>query len=296
MDRKAIVIANKARRAAEIAQGWNPTGTFPFARLPRELRDCIYDYAFGPLLTVFVLRGLPIQATRKVRSLEEDDGDIDIDIRYHDTIPAFTRGLAKWVLTNKQICSEALSYFGASRTFNAVDVHRLRQLRKERDVLSGLTDYPYSTPLVFNNEVLRDITITREYCQRTVIEERFMAVLNRTHVQDVSVELKWQVSRFRDSKDWEAHLDAWIAEWHNKQWDGNLRKVKITIPTNWHSENPVFDTVRFEEVEALARRLVGRDEVATWGDFDFRGNFPVLGLEVDWCDVFTRSLVVEKDN
>jgi len=298
MDMKAKTISRKARRAAEIAQGWTPPGTFPFTRLPRELRDSIYAYTFGPLPTIFKLKGLLIQATRKVRSLEEDDGDgdDDFDIRYHDTIPAFTRGLAKWVLANKQICSEALSYFDASRTFNAIDVHRLCELQKECDILRGLPGCPYSTPLVFNSEVLRNIIIIRLHDQHMGIEDEFIAILNRAHVKDASMELEWQVSRFRDSKDWEAHLDAWIAEWHTKQWDGDLRKVKITIPTNWTSENPVFDTVRFEQVETLARRLVGQDGIATWDDFDFAGDFPLLGLEVDWCDMFKRSLVVERDN
>ena len=96
MDEKAKDIARKARRAAEITQGWNPTGTFPFGRLPRELRDCIYDYAFGPLPTVFKFKGLLPQAICKVRSSEEDEGDDHFDFCYHrDTILAFTRSLPK---------------------------------------------------------------------------------------------------------------------------------------------------------------------------------------------------------
>ncbi|KAH6865624.1 hypothetical protein BKA58DRAFT_461503, partial [Alternaria rosae] len=190
----------------EIAQGWKSTGTFPFGRLPRELRDCIYDLAFGRLPTIFKTKGLIVQATHKVRHW----------------------GIPKWVLTNKQICSEALSYFGSSRTFNAIDINRVCEFQSECDIIPSPDD-PFTTPLVFNSEVLRNITIAREYDQYMGIEDKFMAILNRAHVKDASVELEWQVSRFRDSKDWEEHLGAWIAEWHIKQWDGNLRRVKITI-------------------------------------------------------------------
>ncbi|KAI4950097.1 hypothetical protein J4E91_004753 [Alternaria rosae] len=294
MRMEAKAIASRASRAAEIAQGWKSTGTFPFGRLPRELRDCIYDLSFGRLPTIFKTKGLIVQATHKVRQSEEDNGDDDhFNIRYDDILPAFSWGIPKWVLTNKQIYSEALSYFGSSRTFNAIDINRVCEFQSECDIIPSPDD-PFTTPLVFNNEVLRNITITREYDQYMGIEDEFMAILNRAHVIDASVELEWQVSRFRDSKDWEEHLDAWIAEWHIKQWDGNLRRVKITIPTNWTSKNPVFDTVRFEQVEALAQRLVGEDGVATWGTFDFGGKFPLLGRSVLWRNMFKKSLVVER--
>ncbi|KAI4954705.1 hypothetical protein J4E86_006015 [Alternaria arbusti] len=292
---KAKVIASRARRATEIAQGWKSTGTFPFGRLPRELRDCIYTYALGPLPTIFKTKGLIVQATHKVRLFEDDGNDDHFDIRYDDILPAFNWGIPKWVLTSKQICSEALSCFSSSRTFNAVDINRVCQFQGECDIIASLHD-SFTTPLVFNSEVLRNITIVREYDQYMGIEDEFMAILNRAHVKDVTMELEWQVSRFRDSEDWEEHLDAWIAEWHTKQWDGSLRKVKITIPTNWTSKNPIFDTVRFEQVEALARRLVGQDGIATWGDFHYGGKFSLLGRKVASRDMFKRSLVVERDN
>ena len=315
---EAKAIAREARRAAEIAQGWNPTGTFPFARLPRELRDYIYEYAFGPLPTVLKTKGLIIQATHKDRPSDEHDGDdgdaSHFEIRWIRILPAFVWGIPMWVLTNKQICSEALSHFGSSHTFNAVDIHRLCRFHSECgifpelpgdhwgcyalgqcEVLPNLPDCPYSNPLVFNSEVLRNITIAREFDQYMEVEDAFMGVLNRACVKDASVELSWQVSRLRDSKGWEEDLDAWIAEWNTKQWDGKLRKVKITIPTNWTSKNPVLDTGRFEQVEALARRLVGQDGVATWGSFEFGRKFPFNGGSCTPCYLLRRSLVVERD-
>jgi hypothetical protein len=50
--KKGSRIAREARQTANNAQACEPTRTFPFLLLPRELRDYIYDYAFGSEITV----------------------------------------------------------------------------------------------------------------------------------------------------------------------------------------------------------------------------------------------------
>jgi hypothetical protein len=117
MENKAELLARKVLRTAEIVQGWEPTGSFPFVRLPKKLRDCIYDYAFSPLPTIFRTGGLLVQASRKGSKSKDEDWNI----YYHNFIPAFTTGLPHWLLASKQICSEALSYFGTMRTLTAAN-------------------------------------------------------------------------------------------------------------------------------------------------------------------------------
>jgi hypothetical protein len=142
--------------------------------------------------------------------------------------------------------------------------------------------------------VLRDIAIRREHKGYKKVEPIFVAFLNRIDFENLSLELRWKVTCEFERTEWGKHLDAWIDEWHAKQWDGKLRKAIITIPTNWTFEKPAFDTVRFEQVEALGRRLVEQDGVAAWGTFHYAGEFPTYGCSLLKRDLFMRSLVVDR--
>jgi hypothetical protein len=304
-------LAEKARRAAEIARGWEPTGTFPFVRLPKELRDCIYDYAFGALPTIFKAGGLLTQATRKVRNSNAKNGDDkvlshDARLNYHKQIPAFAQGLPRWLLVSKQICSEALSYFGQLHTFCAINERHLRKLQKYLNLVPGSPCL--ITPLVFNSDVLRNITITREMYESLQIEQDFLALLVRLDVKVLSLELECCIIRtdIKDDwkehlndcvaewEDWEEHLNDWVAEWNAEKWVGNLRSVTITIPIpipklkGWDEQ--IISTARIKQIEALARKFVGNNGTVTWGNFYYEswGWFELSEVEIK---IYRRSVV-----
>ncbi|KAB2109865.1 hypothetical protein AG0111_0g1753 [Alternaria gaisen] len=131
MRKKASRTSRKARQTAHDAQACEPTRTSPFFLLPKELRDYIYDYAFGSEIIVFTPSGLILEACPKGRKSENSRPSEDITIRYPDTLPAYTRGLPLWLLTNKQICSEALSYFGTVRTFGEPESYGWRRYKHD---------------------------------------------------------------------------------------------------------------------------------------------------------------------
>ena len=105
---------------------------------------------------------------------------------------------------------------------------------------------------------------------------------------DLGLELECSSGRYAYLKDWKKDFDAWITtSWNIEKWSGRFQKVKITIPTDCDGDEPVVDMAWFDQVEALALRLVGNVRAVTWSPFMFdyidRGN-----------KVYKRSIVVDR--
>jgi hypothetical protein len=270
MRKKASRTARKARQTANSAQACEPTRTFPFLLLPRELRDHIYDYAFGSEVIIFTPPGLTLEAWPKGRKSENGGPVEDIAIHYPNTPPAYTRGLPLWLLTNKQICSEALSYFGSVRTFASVDFSQIA--RYPTDVFPLVTHFNCQSPLVFNDDVIRNVAIYTEKLYSLwskIVFLRFIHCLDPKSL-DLGLELEYSSREYAYLKDWKKDFDAWIATvWDTEKWSGRFRKVFISISTDCDGDEPVVDTARFDQVEALARRLVGNARTVTWSPFVF---------------------------
>jgi hypothetical protein len=256
--------------------------------LPRELRDYIYDYAFGSEAIIFTPPGLTLEAWPKGRKSKNGGPVEDIAIHYPNTLPAYTRGLPLWLLTNKQICSEALSYFGIMRTFASVDFSQIA--RYPTDVFPLLPDFNCPSPLVFNDDVIRDVTIRAEKLSSfwpKIVFIRFIHCLDLKSL-DLGLGLECSSREYAYFKDWKKDFDAWIATcWDTGKWSGRFRKVIISISTDCDGDEPVVDTARFDQVEALARRLVGNVRAVIWSPFIFdymdRGN-----------KIYKRSIVVDR--
>ena len=289
MRKKASRTSRKARQTAHDAQACEPTRTSPFLLLPRELRDRIYDYAFGSEITIFTPPDLILEARPKGRKSEKSGPDKDIAIHYPKTRPAYTRGLPLWLLTNKQICSEALSYFGSVQTFTRADLCRIPRYPK-RLVLK----WEYSgcqTPLVFNSDVIRNVTIRAEKNFDLWNQSAFLEFVDRLDTKELELRLECErATRYYPHLQflWRNSLYAWIIrDLDTEKWDGRFRKVIISIPTDCDGAESVVDAARFDQMEALARRLVGNVRTVTWGPFVFdymdRGN-----------KVYKRSIVVDR--
>ncbi|KAH8636432.1 hypothetical protein IG631_08267 [Alternaria alternata] len=102
----------------------------------------------------------------------------------------------------------------------------------------------------------------------------FLEYLDRLNTKDyVDLELEWSTRDYPyppDLEGWEQHEYAWNpTHWDTEKWDGKFQKVIISIPTDWEGDEPDVDAARFDDVEALARRLVGDMGTVTWFPFVF---------------------------
>ncbi|CAN9084988.1 unnamed protein product [Alternaria alternata] len=280
--KKGSRIAREARQTANNAQACEPTRTFPFLLLPRELRDYIYDYAFGSEITVLTPSALILEAWPKGRKSENGSPDKDIATHYPYTLPAYTKGLPLWLLTNKQICSEALSYFGTVRTFASGGFSQIARYPKN---FFPLTRKPNCrTPLVLNDDVIRNVTIRTKIDDYLWRDSFFLRFLDRLDTKELELRLEWSVRGLPLLEDWIKDLDACIIKsWDTEKWGGRFGKVVITIPTGYYGDELEVSAARFDQVEALARRLVGNVGTVIWGPF-IRGYY----------NIYKRSVVVDK--
>ncbi|CAI9637120.1 unnamed protein product [Alternaria burnsii] len=288
--KKASRTSRKVRQTALDAQACEPTRTSPFLLLPRELRDHIYDYAFGSEVSIFTPPDLVLEAWPKGRKSENGGPVEDIAIHYPNTLPAYIRGLPLWLLTNKQICSEALSYFGTVRTFASVDYSQISQSSKLFPLEWKHSDR--QTPLVFNTDVIRNVTILAGKNDILWKQSAFLEFLDRLDTKELDLRLECNPATryYTYQRILRNDLYAWInRDLNTDKWGGRFRKVIISIATDCDGAEPVVDTVRtrFDQGEALARRLVGNVGTVVWGPFVFdhilHGN-----------KIYKRSIVVDR--
>ena len=158
------------------------------------------------------------------------------------------------------------------RTFASVGFSQIA--RYPNNVLPLVTEFNCYSPLILNNDVIRNVTVRLEKTNSWWIRPVFLEYLDRLNTKDyVDLELEWSTRDYPyppDLEGWEQHEYAWNpTHWDTEKWDGKFQKVIISIPTDWEGDEPDVDAARFDDVEALARRLVGDMGTVTWFPFVF---------------------------
>jgi hypothetical protein len=255
--------------AAKSAPYATPTGQNTLFRLPREIRDIIYEYALYTTHDVFYPEG----------------HIMSIDLPRNKAGKSISRrGLVPWLRTNKQICSEALHIYGSTRTFSAMYWSDPAKDSFLRDI--PLEKQPPSSPLVFNANVIRKIAITKFISMPREDEKKFLTFLHCRGVKDLDVEIIW----FRNSGAIWSDLtyEEQAADWDVPQagcWDSKLKRIKTNYPTSGEKPEESEQAMAiFAGTERLARRLVGQgaEVVSELVEFD--------KCQKGW----TKTLVVER--
>jgi hypothetical protein len=190
-------------------------------------------------------------------------------------------GLAPWLRTNKQICSEALNVYGSTRTVSAMYWTDPAAVDDTTDSFRN----GVSSLLVFNANVICKITITKIISHPREDDKKFLAFLHHCGVRDLDVETIWflEPARWSDLT-YEDQADDWDTP-EVGCWDGKVKRVKITYLTCGEKpEDSVQAMAIFAGTEALMWRLDGQ------------GAKVILELvEFDKCQKgWTKTLVVER--
>ena len=184
--------------------------TNPFFRLPRELRDKIYQL-LDSTPTTFRYGDLVLLAT----------------VGFPSSIEVSRSGLPLWIMSNRQMCREAVEVFGRTRTFMAIRIVRPGWAH------SPPTHWQHSTlmrnPLVINQRVIQNIAVVRGYSVKSGLGDwrpsaRFLNLLKHMKTNDVCLETRWFRWSFKSYWD---NGDSWGLE--GREWIGRFRKVKICV-------------------------------------------------------------------
>ncbi|KAI4620175.1 hypothetical protein J4E80_004701 [Alternaria sp. BMP 0032] len=209
------------------------------------------------------------------------------DMWYMGLNSAVPEGLPNWLRSNKQLCSEALLCFGATRTFVIIDYYDYTNYTKAHSNppdMAGLTN-----SLVMNRNVIRHIAIRREVDQLMDDDPKFLVLLQGLQVENLTMDLEWSHRLDYESDD-EDSLEDCIEEWDTLDvgyWEGRLQKLKITIPTRREYGDEAFHTKTFDLAERLATRLFGPGAKVVWGPYVYDKRQGSIGL-------YKRYLTVEK--
>jgi hypothetical protein len=204
--------------AAKTAPYATPIGQNTLFRLPRELRDKIYEYALDTTSDVFYPEG-------HIMSIELPRNKVDKH--------PLRRGLVAWLRTNKHICSETLHYYRSTRIFSAMYWSDPARDNGFRDV--SLRDIPPEnrpppSPLMFNANVIRKIVITKFISMPREDDKKFLTFVHCREVKDLDVEVIWFGAIWSDLA-----YEEQAADWDVPQagrWDGKLKRIKINYPTS----------------------------------------------------------------
>ncbi|KAL6712183.1 hypothetical protein ACN47E_000060 [Coniothyrium glycines] len=190
--------------------------------LPRELRDQIYDYAFGPEHLVF----------------HRHDSGLHICLERPEYF-GIKSHLPAWIRTNKQICSEAVDVLSRTRIFS---IHTIRSEAHDSK----------KSPLIFNPTMLRNVRI-----QISSAGARFGRGLNKllwtiseNSSRASTVEITWWA--YRDVGYIDYVLES-INSLKQECW-GVFAKVEILITCTFK-----MDDVLLQLIKQFASRLVSKE-------------------------------------
>ena len=223
-----------------------PQSQSPLLTLPRELRDQIYESAFGHDYRMLKLGDLPTLAT--------DSFPIGT--------PPLIHGLPSWLLGCKRILSEALWVFRKTRRVSAI--------RPAASFFKGEYEIPPGVswnPLVFNQDVALNVVVSKEDHSTITgreVDQQFLLALKRLNARNMCLETVWNMDVFPEgySSNANSHSRFWTTDWN-----GRFQRANITIVV--YDEPPTEKLKQVEEkAEACARRLVGRCKASSWGSWE----------------------------
>jgi hypothetical protein len=122
-----------------------------FFGLPRELRDQIYECVFGTNTIALLHDGMRVIATNSLPLVPA-------------TVQEAKNGLPRWLLSNRQMCDEALETLGRTRIFTVVGYNTPKlnpdELPEfELAQMLYLRGEPTCNPIIFKPNVIRNIAV-----------------------------------------------------------------------------------------------------------------------------------------
>ncbi|KAH3948783.1 hypothetical protein HBI56_122460 [Parastagonospora nodorum] len=228
-----------------------------FFRLPRELRDQIYEETFSVIAIRLVHRGV----------------DYFISGRRSWKIQS-SIGLPQWVQCCRQMTKEAIESLARTCSFSAMGIFQ----SKHQTV---------SNPLVFRPGHVRSIavepdvsvrwkgnTALRAYSPCHDTTAKFLISLTHVEIQEGQLHIRWH-RWFHASHQSEDNLLApewldnepgvWTKDW-TEFWTGRFRKVSIDVVVHTNPDVGDASTKFVRLAEMLATRLVGLGGTVTWKD------------------------------
>ena len=253
----------------------------PLFCLPREIRDQVYEHAFGdeptrlfydPLMVLII----NIFPSEEVAYPEED----------------VAKGLPTWILGSKQLCSEALCVLGKSRYFSPIDDLQF-QHSIHNDHSRGILN-----PLAINLKVINHVGFLEIYsCEVKEMHEYFLQLLRKFRAADLASGSSPNLLSFKTiwrtygKKDGGFYLPGWAYAWPDLVLPGECPKVKLTI-SHYGNEDTIGTATenlgQFTKGAAdCAAGLVANGAQPIWGEW-------TLCTIGDGLQVFEKTLVAEQ--
>lgn len=210
----------------------HPQSGSPLLQLPRELRDKIYDYLFGNPARQFFHRDIAISA---------------ITDTSHYSWPIL--GLPHWLLTCRQISTEAMDLFARTRTFEYTDLCTGMCVTFECDCdFMYIGKQPVAQSLVFSNDrsvqriALRPTMALNSMVplqfRRAHIPETtaFLQVVSDLDAHDLQLKMEWDRAwhgpysgyRLERTREWVRDEER-VFDFLESDWDGRMRRVEIVL-------------------------------------------------------------------
>jgi hypothetical protein len=238
----------------------------PFFELPRELRDHIYELAFGSDSFLIRYAALDFRITPTLYHLK--------DVLPLSYTPSSPRGMPVWIRSCKHICVEALELLGRLRAFEPIVFDHVVEAANAHQ----------QSPILFQPNIVRNILLS-PICR--VLDKRvlrvqhldpsgqeqlakFLHFLHNLDSKYLSLYTTWsrdwhQMCTLHNRSCWPSYNhpdllieepEAFFNEW-NAIWNGMFRRVQITL--HFFAPPTVQDAslLILQAAEAFAERLVG---------------------------------------
>jgi hypothetical protein len=163
----------KVQAITPVRRNSGPQVGSPLFRLPQELRNQIYNYAFD---------------TTPVR-FDDDDllsviATVDFPMKCDKSSTGARGGFLLWMLSCKRICSEALIAYSKARTFAAMSYGGLGFQWMATGALGK------ANPLIFKSNIIQNLAILKSLATRRdrTADYVFLHGLQKTSAQDLCFE------------------------------------------------------------------------------------------------------------
>jgi hypothetical protein len=153
----------------------------------------------------------------------------------------------------------------------------------------------FANPLVFNANVIRNVYMKKDIGEDLPSDAKFLALLHHLSVNYWSLHLEFVIPGGEYTRDYEPQnllgdaLELEDEDFSTGTWNGKLRRVNVTVPTEAESrDKDTASVAEFCWAEALGRQLVGRGGVVGWKEGLY------FDLDQGTKGSFKRGVVVER--
>jgi hypothetical protein len=227
-----------------------------FFELPREIRDEIYAYAFGHGRLYLTHGALEISATHPDEATFREPGKC---------------GLPPWMLSSKQMCSEALAVLGGTREFSPNSPYSCHCKDFKKQALN---------PPVFNANVIRNISL--QAGSKSI--PSFFKILRSFNPDNLSLEAMRFASCYMEVPN---STPVPLLGFNESFWHGRFRKVEITVEV-FSMLGKALEKIRLqktmEDAPAEGLRLVGMGAEVVIGETKPRR----------WVEGLEQTVVVQR--